>query len=64
MTSGNGAERSNGEEPMVGAIDGSPQGSTEDSLNGEDTTVDPAPAASADLPRECRRKAGVAYRPV
>jgi hypothetical protein len=63
MTSGNGAERS-GEEPAVGPIDGSLKGSTEDSLDGEDTTVDPAPAASADRPRKCRRKAGVEYRPV
>ncbi|WP_127361547.1 hypothetical protein [Actinacidiphila soli] len=61
MTSGNGAERS-GEEPAVGPIDGS----TEDSVDGEDTTVDPAaaPAASADRPCRCRRKAGVEYRPV
>ncbi|MGW1802791.1 hypothetical protein ACWCQN_44890 [Streptomyces sp. NPDC001984] len=67
MTSGNGAERS-GEEPAVGPIDGSlempTEDSDEDSDDGEDTIVDPAPAASADRPREGRRKAGVEYRPV
>ncbi|MEU6320001.1 hypothetical protein [Streptomyces sp. NPDC047009] len=64
MTSGNGAERS-GEEPAVGPIDGSLETSiTEDSDDGEDTAVDPAPAASADRPREGRRKPGVEYRPV
>jgi hypothetical protein len=68
MTSGNGVERS-GEEPAVGPIDGSlemsiTEGSDEDSDDGEDTAVDPAPAASADRPREGRRKPGVEYRPV
>ncbi|MER6075540.1 hypothetical protein ACFXMT_18835 [Streptomyces mirabilis] len=67
MASGNGVERS-GEEIAVGPIDGSLKGSTEDpdedSNDGEDTTADPAPAASADRSREYRRKAGVVYRPV
>ncbi|MFF3877162.1 hypothetical protein [Streptomyces sp. NPDC001978] len=63
MTSGNGAERS-GEEPAISPIDGPLKGSTEDSTDGEDNTVDPAPAASADQPRQGRRKAGVQYRPV
>ena len=67
MASGNGVERS-GEEIAVGSIDGSLKGSTEDpdedSNDGEDTTADPAPAASADRSREYRRKAGVVYRPV
>jgi hypothetical protein len=63
MTSGNGAEQS-GEEPAVGSIDGSLKDSTEDSIHGEDITVDPAPAASADRPRKHRRKADVEYRPV
>ncbi|MEU6217388.1 hypothetical protein ABZ845_07690 [Streptomyces sp. NPDC047022] len=59
MTSGNGAERS-GEEPAFGPVDGS----LEDSADGQDTTVDPAPTAGADGPREYRRKTGVEYRPV
>ncbi|MFI6357404.1 hypothetical protein ACIBJF_33305 [Streptomyces sp. NPDC050743] len=63
MTSGNGAEQS-GEEPALGPIDGSLEGSSEDSVDGQDTTVDPAPTASADRPRKYRRKAGVEYRPV
>jgi hypothetical protein len=63
MTSGDGVERS-GEEPAVGPIDRSPKGSTKDAGDGEDTSVDPAPAASADRPRQRRRKAGVEYRPV
>ncbi|MGW5428185.1 hypothetical protein ACWET9_13330 [Streptomyces sp. NPDC004059] len=63
MTSGNGAEQP-GEEPEVGPIDDSLEGSTEGAVDGQDTTVDPAPTASADRPREYRRKAGVEYRPV
>ncbi|MER5435528.1 hypothetical protein [Streptomyces sp. NPDC002588] len=63
MTSGNGAERS-GEEPVAGPVDGSLTGSTDDSADGEETAADPAPTASADQPRGCRRKAGVEYRPV
>ncbi|MGW2939873.1 hypothetical protein ACWDA7_51415 [Streptomyces sp. NPDC001156] len=63
MTSGNGTEQS-GEEPEVGPIDRAPKGCAEDSSDGEDTTVDPPPAASADRPRTSRRKAGVEYRPV
>lgn len=67
MTSGNGVERS-GEELAVGPIDGSLTGATEDpdkdANDGENTTLDPAPTASADQPRESRRKAGVEYRPV
>ncbi|MER5914883.1 hypothetical protein ABT124_31580 [Streptomyces sp. NPDC001982] len=73
MTFGNGAERSgeesavaerSGEEPAVGPNDPSSRGCTKDSIDGEDTAVDPAPAASADQPCKSRRKAGVEYRPV
>jgi hypothetical protein len=63
MTSGNGAERS-GEEPAADESLHEPhKGSTEDSDDGADTTVDPAPAG-AERPRAGRRKAGVEYRPV
>jgi hypothetical protein len=67
MTSGNGVEWS-GEEPTVGPIDGSLKGVTEapdeDANDGEKTTVDPAPAESANQPRQSRRRPGVEYRPV
>lgn len=75
MTSGNGAERSGGQ-PAVGPSDGVLDDSADDfaddcvtesaaePVDGEDTTVDPAPEASADRPPTGRRKAGVRYRPV
>jgi hypothetical protein len=63
MTSGNGTERSS-EEPSIGDVDPSLKGCTTDPGDSEDTTVDPAPAASAERPRNSRRKAGVEYRPI
>ncbi|MFG2425956.1 hypothetical protein ACGFWD_44210 [Streptomyces sp. NPDC048448] len=73
MTSGNGAEQPgeepaaaerSDEEPAVGPNDRSSRGRTKDSVDGEDSTVDPAPAESADRPRKSRRKPGVEYWPV
>jgi hypothetical protein len=63
MTSGDDAERSGGEpEPEPGPVDGSPEGCADEAVG--DSTEDPVPAASAESPRERRRKAGVEYRPI
>ena len=61
MTSGDDAEQAGEERALA---DPSGRGPTEGADDGEDTAVDPVPAACAEEPRPRRRKAGVRYRPV